>query len=98
MFINDISDILRNSHCDPVSISNHPVNMLAYADDILLLSKSQEGLQKSLDTLYDYCNKWQLVVNENKTKIMVFNKVKVNNTLVFNYGNNPLENVQTYNY
>jgi hypothetical protein len=38
-----------------------------FADDILLLSESAEGLQKSLDKLSEYCKKWQLPVNVKKT-------------------------------
>ena len=43
-----------------------------FADDILLLSESVEGLQNSLDKLKNYCHKWQLSVNVAKTKIIVF--------------------------
>ena len=37
-----------------------------------MLSESQAGLQNSLNKLEKYCYKWQLTVNTNKTKIMIF--------------------------
>jgi hypothetical protein len=33
-----------------------------------------KGLQKSLDILKTYCDKWNLKVNIGKTKVIVFNK------------------------
>jgi hypothetical protein len=45
-----------------------------YADDIILLSSTAEGLQAKLDILDSYCNDWCLTVNPTKTKIFVFNK------------------------
>ena len=42
---------------------------LLYADDIIIIfSESAEGLQKGLDILKGYCDKWKLIVNTNKTK------------------------------
>ena len=42
--------------------------------DLILMSESATGLQNCLHRLDDYCNKWQLVVNINKAKIMIFGK------------------------
>ena len=47
---------------------------LLYADDIVLFADSKAELQTSLNVLYEYCQKWKLVVNTNKTKLMVFKK------------------------
>ena len=68
-----------------------------YADDMLLLSKTESGLQKSLDILEEYCKKWRLVVNIKKTKIMIFNK-RVKNEDIFKYGTETLEITSTYTY
>ena len=43
------------------------INALAYADDIVLLSTTKEGLQKALDTVQEYCNTWSLKINNSKT-------------------------------
>ena len=58
--------------------------MLAYTNDILLLSKTESGLKKSLKVLEVYCNKWQRVINETKIKIMIFNKTNFLKTFTFN--------------
>jgi hypothetical protein len=48
--------------------------MLSVTDDLVILSESQAGLQNSLNKLEKYCYKWQLTVNTNKTKIMIFQR------------------------
>ena len=45
-----------------------------YADDMLILSYTESGMHKALDILEEYCQKWQLVVSPDKTKIVIFNK------------------------
>jgi hypothetical protein len=36
------------------------------------MSKSQSGLQSALNKLENFCHKWQLTINKNKTKVMIF--------------------------
>ena len=43
-------------------------------DDIVIFSETAEGLRKGLDIFKDYCDKWKLIINTSKTKIMVFRK------------------------
>jgi hypothetical protein len=44
-----------------------------YADDVILLSETLEGLQNCLEKLHKYCEVWGLQVNIKKTKSMIFN-------------------------
>jgi hypothetical protein len=44
---------------------------LLFADDLLILSETKEGLQHSLNNLSNYCDNWQLDINVNKTKSMI---------------------------
>ena len=46
--------------------------LLLYADDIVILAESREGLQEGLDILAEYCKIWKSTVNKDKTKIMIF--------------------------
>ena len=45
-----------------------------YADDLIIMSEKASGLQSALDKLNTYCDKWDLDINVEKTKIMIFNK------------------------
>ncbi|MCO5589452.1 hypothetical protein L7F22_043419 [Adiantum nelumboides] len=49
------------------------IPLLLYADDVVLISDSPEGLQRQLDALQRFCADRDLTVNLGKTKVMVFN-------------------------
>ena len=59
---------------DGLDIGMLKLYLLLYADDIAIFSASSEGLQYGLDVLSDYCSKWTLKVNTDKTKVMIFRK------------------------
>ena len=69
-------NISDHSITDPVSLDVTRLNCLLYADDIILLSESEKGLQSCLDNLNSYCHKWKLKINISKTKGIVFSKGK----------------------
>mgnify|MGYP002280502005 CR=1 FL=1 len=59
--------------------------MILYADDIVVFAESKNELQRSLDALLEYCNRWKLVVNTRKTKLMICKRFGTlpNNTVYF---------------
>ena len=79
-------------------IKNNKINALMYADDLVLISESKDGLQRQIDSLCEYCQKWKLKINTKKSKTMVFNRdnriIKAN----FNVGDIPIENVKAFVY
>ena len=48
---------------------------LLYANDITLLAETAQELQKSLDALENYCDRWKLTVNDTKRKKMYLKRV-----------------------
>ena len=48
------------------------IPLLVYADDLILMSTSEAGLQRQLDALASFCAERHLTVNLSKTKIVVF--------------------------
>ena len=98
IFINDIcSEILSDS--SPI-LHDRRVSHLLYADDLVLLSLTEEGLQRNINKVKDFCNKWGLVINTDKSKIMTFSKTGrlANNKFKFNIDNDELEYVKQYKY
>lgn len=71
-----------------------------YADDLILLSETKEGLQKSLNALAKFCKDWGLDVNISKTKVMIFNKSgkNLNHNHNFTFNDCDLEVVNRYRY
>jgi hypothetical protein len=74
---------LQRNILDGIEIDQITLFLLVFADDVVLLSETPEGLQRSLDAVYDYGSRWSLAVNCDKTKIMVFKKQPQG--LVFTY-------------
>ena len=99
LYINDIFDIMNNDIESNIFLKDgEKINMLMYADDLILLSESKEGLQKQINKLNNYCKQWKLDVNVKKTKIMIFNRGnKIINT-EFYINNTPLQNVKIFKY
>ena len=97
IFINDLPAIL-DSQSLSVTLSNKNIPCLLYADDLVLISDTKEGLQQKLNILYDYCNNWCLEINTSKTKTIIFNK---NGRLMkdtFSIGPETIESVKFYKY
>ena len=74
MYVNDLGQELENNGVNGIDIGMVKFLLLLYADDIVLFGKTPEELQKSLNILEEYCDKWKLTVNTMKTKIVVFRK------------------------
>ena len=79
--------------------SERPINCLLYADDLVIFSLSANGLQTLLNKLESYCEKTEITINLDKTKVMIFNNCgKSLNNYSFKYGVNKLNNVKSYKY
>ena len=63
LYINDLIDHF-GPECEPLELNRKPISCLLYADDIILLSESAKGLQKSLDLLKTYCDKGSTIYLE----------------------------------
>ena len=82
LFINDLPEQFTDNKCDSITLNNELINCVMYADDLVLLSRSESGMHTCLTKLTDYCNKWRLTINIRKTKIIVINGHK-NKTYAF---------------
>ena len=69
-----------------------------WADNILILSESENGLQRKLDTLGVYCVTNKLSINTNKTECMIFNKTGHLMGHKFFFNDTLIRNVRKYKY
>lgn len=98
LFIEDIKDIF-NRDCFPTKLDDQEINHLLYADDMILLSLTKEGLQECLNRLSVYCQKWGLEVNLDKSKVIIFSRCgRIPQNLQFTFNNNTITIVQKYKY
>ena len=96
LYLNGIEETFVNSGLEGIDIDMFKMNMLLYADDIVIFANSAEELQQSLDVLLNYC-KWKLTVNVSKTKVMVFRKGgMLPRNMAFFYNGERLEIVKEF--
>ena len=100
LFINNLPSIFDQS-CDPITIENESFNSLLWADDLLIMSRSSNGLQNAIDKTSMFYKSIGLEINKSKTKVMVFNKqgrLLTNLNHLFMIENEVIEVVDTYQY
>ncbi len=99
IFQNDLHSIFGDS-TDPLHLNDSiSLNSLSWADDLVLMSNTHRGLQNCLRKLDHYCSKWGLVINADKSKVMIMKKgTPDNNSEVFTLGGSQLEKVNQYKY
>ena len=71
LYIDDISEIF-DEKCDPVKIHDTKISHLLYADDLVLVSTTAEGLQYCLHATYEFSLRKELTINIEKSKTMIF--------------------------
>ena len=99
LIVNDIELSLQYNIKAGLSLEELCFYLLLFADDAVLMSETREGLKMSLIQLEEYCLKWNLYVNVEKTKIMIFRKGGVLNKLdKWFYAGNEIEIVNSFNY
>ena len=55
-------------------INDIKIPCLFWADDLVLISTTKDGLQNQVNVVNDYCSDQKLTLNAEKTKTAIFNK------------------------
>ena len=98
MFLNDLATGIIDLNCG-VSINESNISILLYADDIVLVAPTEADLQKMLDFVSKWCQKWRMAVNTDKTKVVHFRQRSHVQTIYnFYLGSDVLEIVAHYKY
>ena len=74
IYINELATVLEQSAAPGLTLHDSNIKLLLFADDLVLLSPTEEGLQQNLDVLHTFCQTWALTINPNKTKVLTFQK------------------------
>ena len=96
IYLNDLQ--FPEDSCKPIKLSSIPISHLLWADDLLILSETPEGLQKCLDILHAYCIEWKLNINIQKSNVMIVGKGKQTDNSKFHIGDQNLINCNEYKY
>ena len=71
LYINNLPDVYDND-CHPVIVNNKPVHCLMWADDCVVMSTSEHGLQRSINKTVDHFTELGLSVNFKKKQKLWF--------------------------
>jgi hypothetical protein len=86
LFVNDFAQVFSNVYDGLSTITDSILSeldvylslyVLLYADDTLILAENEEGLQSALDCASEYCRKWGITINPQKSKVVVFSRGKI---------------------
>ena len=69
-YLQDLDEYLKKDA--GVCIGETLVAHLLWADDLVLFSNTEKGIQKQLNGLKRFCARKKMIVNEAKTKLMIF--------------------------
>ena len=99
LYINDLEQHFKDNVGGGIKLFDVCFTLLLFADDMLICGQSPKELQDNLDQLSDYCDKWGLNVNTEKTKIVVFRKRgKLRQYENWQYKGKSIEIVDEFNY
>ena len=102
VYFKELSDLLNAAVLNCPTLSGVSITHLAWADDLVIMALDMHSLQKQLDIIQDYCNKWGLEININKTKFMIMNSRKQQQSSIDDpcptLNDVPLDRVYSYCY
>lgn len=99
LYISDLESYLRKHDLEGCSLNaTTDILILFFADDIIILARSQAIVTKTLRLLECYCTENSLKVNTSKTKIVNFKKSGRPKSRAFFYNGTELEIVSEYLY
>jgi hypothetical protein len=70
-FIDDLIEELQRTNAG-ISMNTVYLVSLRFADDLTMLSQKKSGLDKMLQTLWEYSNKWQFTFNIKKIVVLTY--------------------------
>ena len=98
LFINALAEEIKQLNMG-IDIDERNISILLYADDIVLIAENENKLQAMIDHMYQWCHKWKLKLNIEKSNIIHFRpRRKVRTDFEFHFGIRPLHIVDSYKY
>ena len=98
LYVNDLATEIKTLNCG-LSVGDHEYSILLFADDIALITDSEEKLQQMLNCLQLWCSKWRMSLNMGKTKIVHYRPTNMaRSDFQFKVGDTDVGYVSKYKY
>ena len=99
LFIDDLAEDIKALQCGIDIGNNSQISILLFADDIALITDNEEKMQRMLNCLYNWCSRWRLSLNMDKTKIVHFRHNTQERSIVeFKFGDSKIDYESKYKY
>ena len=98
LFISDLESYRLTNMAGNITLASRKVQLLLFADDLILLADSSKGLQDSLYWLTEFCKTRKLNINTTKAKVVIFNRRRNIHQILLILDNMELEYVSSYKY
>ena len=99
LYINNITQHLQPTDEDDIKLQQEKITHFMYADDLVIVSSTSNGLQDKLDKLSKFADTKDLSVNAKKSQVMIFNKAgKLLKKNTFTINGQKLDIVRKYTY
>jgi len=103
LYLNDLENYLLSNGSPFLEINSNDLDVylklivLLYADDTVVFASSEETMLQSLELFANFCDKWKLDINYDKTKVLVFGD-RVNSKRNIILRNNRIEVLNEFKY
>ena len=77
IYIGKLEECLEKASCVGPSLTGIVINLFLYADDIILMVRSPHNLENQLRILKDFFSNMGMIVNTDKTKVMIIKSNKI---------------------
>lgn len=98
LYIADLDRTLELNQLGGVLVGRKKIFCLAFADDIIIMAYSAAELKDMIKALQRFANKRQLVINADKSKVMVFSKGSRCSGVNWRVGVQEFEEVDQFQY
>ena len=99
IFISDLDEVLAQGQAGGVVIGKKKIWTLAYADDVAMLAKDEREMKEMMKNLEKYVTRKKLVLNVEKSKVMVFRKGRgKKEEEIWTWGTERIEEVKQFKY
>jgi hypothetical protein len=97
IYIDNLEECLEEACCVSPTLTGIVINILLYADDIIVMVRIPHNIGEKLRILKDFFSNMGMIVNTDKTKFMIIKSNKITYD-TFVYENNNLAEVNSYKY
>ena len=99
IFISDLPGILDLAENEPAKIDDsNKLSCILWADDLVMFSETEAGLSKMLSKLSEFAKSNGLIINADKSKCMIFNKMGRHIRCNLPCGDLTIASVREYKY